>query len=64
MFCLLKFTENNKKRKSITSAISCSYFEFWYEIVNFRNRDLTSMLRFKLVVSLDKHEIIECYDTK
>ena len=64
MFCLSKFTESSKKRKSVISVISYLHFTFWYEIVNFCNRILTSMLRFKLVVSLNKREVIEWYDTK
>ena len=32
IFCLLKFTENNKKRKSETSTNRCCKSYFWYEL--------------------------------
>ena len=56
--------EKVKKEKRSPSERYRSESYFWYEVVNFHNRVLTSMLRFKLVVFLDKHEVIEWYDTK
>ena len=49
LFCLLKLTENNKKRKFRTSD-DCGFNSyFWYDSINFHSRIFTSILRFKLL---------------
>ena len=49
-FCLMKFTGNSKKREKLEiSDNHCFKSYFWYELVNFRNHILASMLRFKLL---------------
>ena len=59
LFCLLKLTDNNKKRKFRTSD-DCGFNSyFWYDSINFHSRIFASMLRFKLLdFFLHKHVII------
>ena len=50
LFCLLNLQKISKRESSlqVRFIISLFHFVFWYELVNFRNRVLIFMFRFKL----------------